>query len=175
MVDSASIEVKRKRRRVKTDLVDVEALVLQLVRYCGGEVKALSVLRVPSIGEEDLRRISRERDRLVKERGGHRTRLQSLLVAQGVRRRVEASLLEELDGLHSPAGYPLGEELKAEIRREYQRYRQVHEQILLLERQQRERRRTQADRAIAAIARGWSGQCLGTGTGIFLLARVCQP
>ena len=151
VVDSASIEVNRKRRRVKTDRVDVEALVRQLVRYCGGEAKALAVLRVPTVEEEDLRRISRERDRLVKERGGHRSRIQSLLVAHGVRRRVDAGLLEALDELHSPAGYALGEELKAEIRREYQRYRQVHEQVLVVERQQRERVNTSPQGALKQV------------------------
>jgi transposase len=37
VVDSASIEVNRKQRRVKTDRVDVEALLRQLERYQRGE------------------------------------------------------------------------------------------------------------------------------------------
>jgi transposase len=139
VVDSASIEVNRRQRRVKTDRVDVEALVRLLVRYLTGESKALAVLRVPSPEQEDLRRIHRERERLIQERGVHRVRIQSLLVAQGVRRKVDGELLAELEGLSSPAGYPLGEELKAEIPREYARYCLVHEQVLVLEREQRRR------------------------------------
>lgn len=139
VIDSASIEVNRKQRRAKADRLDVEAMLRQLRRYLGGERKALSVVRVPTVAEEDQRRLTRERERLLKERGAHRVRIQSLLVAQGVRLKVGEQLLEELDDLHSPAGYPLGEELKAEIRREYERYCVVHKQVLALERLQRER------------------------------------
>lgn len=139
VVDSSSIEVNRKQRRAKTDRVDVEKLLQQLKRYLDGDRKALSVVRVPTVEDEDRRRLHRERERLIEERGAHRVRIQSLLVAQGIRRKVGPELLEELDQLVSPAGYPLGEDLKEEIRREYERYRLVHEQVLLLERTQRER------------------------------------
>ncbi len=139
VVDSSSIEVNRKQRRAKTDRVDVEKLLQQLKRYLDGDRKALSVVRIPTVEDEDRRRLHRERERLIEERGAHRVRIQSLLVAQGIRRKVGPELLEELDQLVSPAGYPLGEDLKEEIRREYERYRLVHEQVLLLERTQRER------------------------------------
>ena len=130
VVDSASIEVNRKQRRAKTDNVDVEALIRQLMRFAGGEKRALSVVRVPTVEAEDQRRLHRERQRLLTERGAHSARIQSLLIAHGIRRRVSPQLLEELEELQSPAGYPLGEDLKAEIRREYERYRLAHEQIL---------------------------------------------
>lgn len=139
VVDSASIEVNRKRRRAKTDRIDVEALLRQLIRHQAGEHQALAVVRAPTVAEEDQRRLHRERERLIKERSAHRMRIQSLLVAQGVRDKVGPELLEQRERLHSPAGYPLGEELQAEIRREYERYRLAHEQILTLERLQRQR------------------------------------
>ena len=72
-------------RQVKTDRVDVEKLVGLLLRYHGGERKALSIARVPSVTEEDDCRLHRERGRLLKERTQHSNRLQGLLVAQGVR------------------------------------------------------------------------------------------
>jgi transposase len=139
VVDSASIEVNRKQRRAKTDNVDVEALLRQLMRYAGGERRALSVVRVPTVEAEDRRRLHRERERVLKERGGHSARIKSLLVAHGIRRRVSPQLLEELEELRSPAGYRLGEDLKAEIGREYERYRMAQEQLMGLERTQRER------------------------------------
>ncbi len=139
VVDSASIEVNRKQRRAKTDNVDVEALIRQLMRFAGGEKRALSVVRVPTVQAEDQRRLHRERERVLTERGAHSARIKSLLIAQGIRRKVTPELLEELEELSSPAGYPLGEDLKAEIRREYERYRLADEQIRGLERTQRER------------------------------------
>jgi len=152
VVDSASIEVNRKQRRAKTDNVDVEALIRQLMRFAGGERRALSVVRVPTVEAEDQRRLHRERERVLKERGAHSARIKSLLIAQGIRRKVTPQLLEELEELKSPAGYPLGEDLKAEIRREYERYRLAHEQILGLERTQRERLEADPSGALKQVA-----------------------
>ena len=47
VVDSASIEVRRGRRRRRTDRLDLDALLRQLIRYWGGERKVWSVLRRP--------------------------------------------------------------------------------------------------------------------------------
>jgi hypothetical protein len=44
VVDSASIEVNRKQRRLKTDRVDLEALLKLLIRQVGGEPKALALI-----------------------------------------------------------------------------------------------------------------------------------
>jgi transposase len=152
VVDSASIEVNRKQRRAKTDNVDVEALIRQLMRFAGGEKRALSVVRVPTVEAEDQRRLHRERERVLKERGAHSARIKSLLIAQGIRRKVTPELLEELEELKSPAGYPLGEDLKAEIRREYERYRLADEQIRGLERTQRERLEADPSGALQQVA-----------------------
>jgi transposase len=43
-VDSASIEVNRRARRVKTDRLDARARVTMLVRLCGGEGAILTVV-----------------------------------------------------------------------------------------------------------------------------------
>jgi transposase len=153
VVDSASIEVNRKQRRVKTDRVDAEALLRQLERYQRGEPKALTVVRVPTVEDEDRRRLHRERERLIQERGAHKVRIESLLVAQGIRRKLDKGLMAELDHLHSPAGYPLAADLKAEIRREYERYQQVHAQVLEIERTQKERVAAAEGQAMKQVAR----------------------
>ena len=49
VVDSASIEVNRRQRRAKSDLLDAGKLVNMLLRYHGGENKVWSVLRVPDV------------------------------------------------------------------------------------------------------------------------------
>jgi len=139
VIDSASIEVNRRQRRAKSDGIDVEALLKLLIRHGAGEPKVMSIVRVPSVEDEDQRRLHRERERLLKERGGHSARIKSLLVAHGIRLEIGNDFLEQLDGLYSAAGYPLGEELKAELQREYQRYHLVAEQVKRLEQAQRQR------------------------------------
>ncbi|MGH8548375.1 MAG: hypothetical protein ACRERU_07210 [Methylococcales bacterium] len=123
MVDSARFKVKRRQRRTRTDQVDSNALLRLLQRYAGGERGMLSVVRVLSVEEEDDRRLHRERERLVKERGAHSARIQSLWVAHGIRLPIGPDLVERLETMSGGLGYPLGEDLKAEIRREYERYR----------------------------------------------------
>ena len=137
VIDSASIEVNRRQRRAKTDRVDVIALLRLLIRYWQGDQQAMSVVRVPTRAQEDQRRLNRERQRLLKERGGHSARIQSLLVAQGIRLEIRADFLEQLAQCKGGSqGYELGEDLKAELHREYARYQLVHEQIKHLEREQ---------------------------------------
>jgi hypothetical protein len=51
---------------VKTDNIDVGRLLRSLMAYLRGEPKVWSVVRVPSVTEEDDRRLHRERDRLIR-------------------------------------------------------------------------------------------------------------
>jgi transposase len=60
VIDSASIEVNRRQRRAKTDRLDVRKLLTMLLRHIAGERKVWSVVRVPSIEEEDRRQLHRE-------------------------------------------------------------------------------------------------------------------
>src|SRR5262249_12620272 len=60
VIDSASIEVNRRQRRAKTDRLDVRKLLTMLLRHSAGEKKVWSVVRVPSVDEEDRRQLHRE-------------------------------------------------------------------------------------------------------------------
>lgn len=139
VVDSSSIEVSRRARRAKTDRLDVESLLRLLIRYHAGEKKVWSVVRVPTVEEEDQRRLHRERERLQKERTAHRNRIRSLLVAQGVRVDIDANLEARLGRIELWDGRGLPEELKGELERECQRLRLVEEQLKGVERQRRTR------------------------------------
>ena len=75
VVDSCSIEVSRRKRRVKTDRLDAGKLVQMLMRYCWGERKVWGVVRVPSVEDEDGRHLHRELETLKKERTMHRNRI----------------------------------------------------------------------------------------------------
>jgi transposase len=136
VVDASSIEVNRRARRAKTDRVDVEQLLRLLIRYHHGEKRVWSVVHVPSVEEEDARRLHRELERLKKERTGHRNRIQALLVSQGVRLQPRHDLLERLEAARLWDGSALPPDLQAEVRREDARLRLVDEQIRALEAEQ---------------------------------------
>ena len=53
VVDSSSIEVNRRARRAKTDRMDIGKLLSMLMRYDNGERKLWSVVRVPTVEQED--------------------------------------------------------------------------------------------------------------------------
>ena len=60
MVDSASIEVNRRKRRAKSDRLDAVKLVSMLMRWHNGEKKVWSVVHPPSAEDEDHRQLHRE-------------------------------------------------------------------------------------------------------------------
>ncbi len=152
VVDSASIEVNRRQRRAKTDRIDVQGLLRLLKRYCQGDRGAMRVVRVPTLEQEDGRRLHRERERLLKERGGHSARIKSLLVAQGIRLEIRSDFLERLEVVRGGStGYALGVDLKAELRREYERYRLVDQQIKALEAEQKLRAEEEDSEAMKQV------------------------
>ena len=152
VLDSASIEVSRRKKQVKTDRIDAAALLRLLMRYVNGETAALHPLRIPTVAEEDDRRLTRERERLLKERGAHSARIKSLLVAHGIR----LARLSELPRLLPTAkaavtGYALPADLKAELEREYERYVLVDQQVKALEQLQHARAASADSAAIQMV------------------------
>ncbi len=125
-----------------------------LVRYWGGERGLWSVVRVPSVEEEDARRGHREMERLKKERTIHRNRLRSLLVTQGIRLEPGRDFPKRLERLSLWNSRPLPPELKGELEREYSRLKLVEEQLRLLEKtraQRLEQGRAQSLRRVAQL------------------------
>nr|VFJ91512.1 MAG: Transposase [Candidatus Kentron sp. LFY] len=149
--DSSSIEVNRRKRRVKTDKVDVTALLRLLQRYLSGERRAVSVVRVPSIEEEDQMRLDRERKRLIKEHTAHTTRIESLLIANGVPKGSGQNFLEWLETVENKLGNKLMPDLKADIRREYERLQLVKQQLKKIHQEQKRRIKEEDTKAIEQI------------------------
>ena len=130
VVDSASIEISRRRKRKKNDKLDGRKLLEMLLRHLRGETKIWSVVRVPSADEEDQRRRSRELERLKHERTQHLARIRALLVLEGVRiGGITAKFADLLETMKRQDGTPLGAHLKAELLREHRRLRLAEEQI----------------------------------------------
>ena len=84
VVDSSSIEVNRRARRAKTDALDIDGLMKLLIRHELGEKKVWSVVRIPTIREEDARHLNREMRTLQKERTRTTNRIRGLLANQGL-------------------------------------------------------------------------------------------
>jgi transposase len=129
VIDPASLQVDRRARRVKTDRIDTERLLRSLMAYLRGEPKVWSVVRVPSVAEEDARRLHRERDRLVSERVQHVNRIKGLCAHNPLRPQAMA----RLEQLRTTQGGALPPRLKSEIKRELQRLELVVEMIATLE------------------------------------------
>jgi transposase len=132
-IDPSSIEVNRRARRAKTDRIDLEKLMRAFLAHLRGEPRVCNIVHVPSVEEEDRRRRTRERDRLIKECTAHTNRIKGLLLGQGIRNvhPLNRSFVKSLAGLRTGDGHPLPERLKQEIVRE-------HERLCLVARQLRE-------------------------------------
>lgn len=96
VVDSASIEVKRRKRRVKTDRMDAAKLLKLLVRWRQGERDAWSVVRVPSVAEEDARQLHRELEVLRAEQTAHSNCIPGLLATHGISLAVDRRFPQRL-------------------------------------------------------------------------------
>jgi transposase len=154
VIDAASIEMNRRLRHVKTDRLDGERLLAKLIRHHAGERGGWSVVRAPSVDEEDARRLHRELERLKRERLAHRVRIQSLLLVQGIRVMSKDAANLPLETLTPWDGRPLPGELRCELEREVERLGLVERQIATLEAQRRERLRepkTDAERSIVQL------------------------
>ena len=135
VMDPASIEVPRRSRTRKTDRLDAEKLLQLLLRAeLWGQRKAFSAVRVPTEQQESELRVHRERERLVKERTGHRARLKSLFVLHGI--AVGNPARAPIDCVRDWEDKPLPGAWVAELKREQQRLRLVEEQLKDIEEQQ---------------------------------------
>jgi transposase len=151
VVDSASIEVNRRKRRAKTDRLDAGKLLLMLIRYVQGEKKVWSVLHPPSPQEEDQRQLHRELLALKRERTHHINRIKGLLISQGVSLALKADFLPQLEAVRLWDGTQLLPGLRQSLLREYQRYQLVQEQVHQIELERREAIRTGDTLAIRQV------------------------
>lgn len=136
VIDPASLEVNRRKRRAKTDRLDVQKIYRSLVRHDSGDAGVFSVVRVPSAAQEDERRVTREIERLQVESTAHSNRVRSLLITQGIATTVISKLPAIVDSLRTWDGAALGENLKAEIMREHGRWRLAQQQLKELRQKQ---------------------------------------
>ena len=134
-IDPSSIEVSRRARRAKTDRIDLAKLMRALLAYMRGEPRVCSMVHVPAVEDEDRKRLTRERERLLKEQTAHTNRIKALLHGQGIRdaKPLVRSFLASLADLRTGDGRELPPRLREEITREHERLCLVAKQIKQLE------------------------------------------
>lgn len=135
VVDAASIAVPRRRRRVKTDKIDGEALLRVLLAYKRGEPRVCSMVVAPSPEEEDRRRLCREYKALIAERVQHVNRIKGLLFAQGIAgyQPLRRDRRQRLNALRTGDGRALPPHLEAQVCRALDRLELLLEQIKAVE------------------------------------------
>jgi transposase len=153
VVDSSSIEVKRRARRVKTDRLDVQKLLSMLIRDDSGEKKVWSVVHVPSVEAEDKRHLHRQLSSLKADRTRHINRIKGLLHGQGVRIPVKGDFLKKLETLCLWDDSPLPSGLRSRIEREYACWQYVDQQIQAVEAERAEMLRTSDDPSVEQVRR----------------------
>ena len=107
IVDSSSIEVPQKRGRAKTDRLDLAGLCDLLARHVAGSAKPVwSVVRVPTVAEEDRRHLHRELKTAKNDRTRVSNRIKSLLANNGLTLKGWKDLAQRLPrprASHDPA------------------------------------------------------------------------
>ena len=144
IVDSASIEVNRRKRRSKSDRLDAIKLVEMLIRWHNGESKVWSVVRAPSAEDEDARQMHRELIALRGERTAHVNAIKGMLAGLGLVAGVDERLPGRLAAMRQWDGKPIPQGVLRRILREHERWRLVGRQIAELEAQRRAKIRDDA-------------------------------
>lgn len=129
VIESASIEVKRQKRRAKTDGIDGGSLLRLMWRYHNGERDAYSVVRVPSPEAEDRRELHRELVTTKRDRARLKNRIRGLLFKHGIDVPGVEKLPEQLPRLRLWNDEALPQRLIERLQREWQKFEQLGEQI----------------------------------------------
>ncbi len=151
VVDSSSIEVNRRRRRAKSDGLDVRKLLSMLMRYEQGERHVWQVVKVPSVEAEDQRHRHRDLETLKQERASTMTRIEGLLSSQGLRVPSLTKLPEQLEALRLWDGSPMPPGLRRRVLRVYAHYTFLSEQIAAVEAERRALLQTSPDASIDKV------------------------
>ena len=165
VVDSASIEVNRRKRRAKSDRIDLVALLDLLARHRAGSAKPVwSVVHVPSEEDEDRRHLGRELRLLKKDRTRVSHRIKGLLANHGctidLRRDLGSQLgrLRRWDGRALPAG------LLARLERYASDYAYLTERIRALDVERRRLFREEESPTLDKVRQLYSLRAVGINT-----------
>jgi len=129
VVDSSSIEVDRRKKRVKTDPVDAAKLLNLLCRYHSGERKVWRVVQVPSVADEERRQLHRGLKDLQRQQTECSNRIKGLLASLGLTAEVDAKFRTTLAELRDWAGQRVPAALAQRLLQEYAVWEALHAQV----------------------------------------------
>ena len=164
VVDSSSIEVDRRRKRVKSDPVDAAKLLSLLCRYHGGEDKVWRVVRVPAVADEDRRQLHRGLKDLQRQQTECSNRIQGLLASCGLTAAVNARFRDTLAELRDWAGEPVPAGLQRRLLQEFAVWEAVHAQVLAAGNEQERRLRTGTEPHLEKVRRLMGLKAVGVRT-----------
>jgi transposase len=154
VVDSASIEGNGRRWQAKSDRHDAVALLDKLDRYVRGGRRVWSVVRVPSVDEEDRRHLHRELFTVTRERARVTNRIKGLLALHGVVLPIARGLPSELPAdLRAWDGAPLPPHASACLTREWRRLTFLRREVRALIAERRRWLREGDDAVVAMVRR----------------------
>ena len=162
VLDPASLLVNRKAKQRKTDRIDAKKMVRALLAHDRGDAAVLSQVRVPSVEQEDRKRLLRERQRLVKERTSLTNSIKGLLKLHGVfdleprAKGFEAKFAE----VRTAYGPPFPLLARQEILRLAERLALVERQIAQVEAERDEAAQSGAKLSIADVPEGSVAQAM---------------
>jgi transposase len=122
----------RRGRRAKTDRLDAEDMTRTLRAWLAGDRKVARDVQIPSVEQEDAKRIERERKYLVEQRISIVGRIKGLLALHGIwlsKKGIERGLRERLDRLRTGDGRLLAPFLRRDVERMLCHYEFVSQQI----------------------------------------------
>jgi transposase len=131
----ASIPIERRRKRAKTDRIDVDLLLTTLIGWLRGEPGRCTMAPIPTQEEEDMREAGRRRDALVQDRLKIENRIGGLLIRYGVvgfKPRLK-SAEKKLDELKTHDGAPLPPETSNSLKLLLAQHRLLSQQIKQIE------------------------------------------
>jgi transposase len=130
--DPASFLKPRRSRLAKTDRLDAEEMTRTLRSWLGGDHVVARAVQIPTVEEEDAKRIERERKHLVEQRTRIVGRIKGLLALHGIRtsgKGISKRLSGTLDTIRTGDGRPLPPFLRQDIERMLQHHDFINHQI----------------------------------------------
>jgi transposase len=162
VVDSSSIEVNRRHRRAKTDRLDVHKLLTMLLRYVAGEQRVWSIVRVPSVEEEDRRQLHRALATAKRDRTRVINRIKGLLASQGLVMPPSGDFRLQLEALRLWDGSPLPAGLRHRLGQEWAHVQVLAQRIGQLEAERRALMQTAEDASMKKVRQLLTLKGIGT-------------
>jgi transposase len=162
VVDSSSIEVNRRQRRAKTDRLDVHKLLTMLLRYVAGEQRVWSIVRVPSLEEEDRRQLHRALATTKRDRTRVINRIKGLLASQGLVMPPSGDFQQQLEALRLWDGSPLPAGLRHRLGQEWEHVQVLAQRIGQLEAERRALMQTAEDASMKQVRQLLTLKGIGT-------------